>query len=253
MILKIDNLSFSYAAKEVLDSVSFSIESGEFVSLLGANGEGKTTLFRSILGFITPKSGSVSIDSRNLMSIPLKERARLIAYIPQESKQTFDYSVKNTVLMGLTPHLSSISMPSKADEEKVLKALDDFGILKLKDKSINEISGGERQLALTARAIVQNAGLLIFDEPTSSLDYGNGIKVLKKIQRLTENGFGAIVSTHNIEQALNYSSRLILLKDKHIVFDGNSDELLSTNILENFYSVPLKIEKYNSHFVLIEK
>lgn len=252
MKLQVENLSFSYGQKEILDSVSFSVESGEFVSLLGANGEGKTTLFRSILGFITPSKGTVSIDSRNLKDIPLKERAKLIAYIPQESKQTFDYSVKNTVLMGLTPHLSSMSMPSKADEEKVLKALEDFDISKLKDKSINAISGGERQLALTSRAIVQNAGLLIFDEPTSSLDYGNGIKVLKKIQELTGKGFGAIVSTHNIEQALNYSSRLILLKNKHIVFDGSSDELLGTDILDTFYSIPLKIEKYGNRFVITE-
>lgn len=252
MRLQVENLSFSYGQKEILNSVSFSIESGEFVSLLGANGEGKTTLFRAILGFIQPTEGTVRIDSKNLKDIPLKEKAKLIAYIPQESKQTFEYSVKNTVLMGLTPHLSSMSMPSKADEEKVLKALDDFGILKLKDKSINAISGGERQLALTSRAIVQNAGLLIFDEPTSSLDYGNGIKVLKKIQELTKNGFGAIVSTHNIEQALNYSSRLILLKNKHIVFNGSSDELLKTNILQNFYSVPLKVEKYNKRFVITE-
>ena len=252
MKLQVENLSFSYGQKEIFDSISFSVKSGEFVSLLGANGEGKTTLFRSILGFIEPTKGTVSIDSKNLKDIPLKEKAKLIAYIPQESKQTFDYSVKNTVLMGLTPHLSSMSMPSKADEEKVLEALEDFDILKLKDKSINAISGGERQLALTSRAIVQNAGLLIFDEPTSSLDYGNGIKVLKKIQELTSKGFGAIVSTHNIEQALNYSSRLILLKNKHIVFDGNSDELLGTNILKTFYSIPLKVEKYNNRFVITE-
>lgn len=250
MRLDVDNLSFSYGQKQVLDKVSLTLNSGELVTILGANGEGKTTLFRCILGFLPYHSGSIKIDGKDIKSINTKKRAKCIAYIPQENKQTFDYSVKNITLMGLTPYISTLKMPSKQDEEKALHTLSDFGILHLKDKSINSLSGGERQLVFTARSIVQDAKILLFDEPTSSLDYGNQIKVLQTIKTLTEKGYSALVSTHNIEQALNYSTKLILIKNKHIIFEGSADELMNTNILETFYSVKLHIEKYKSRFIV---
>lgn len=250
MRLEVKDLSVSYPKHEVLNNVSFSSESGEFISLLGVNGSGKTTLFKSILGLLKTTSGSVSIDGENLNNMSAKERAKKTAYIPQETKQVFAYSVLSSVLMGCTSNISTLSSPHEKEVEIAIDALKTLGIEHLKDRNINALSGGERQLVLCARALSTRAKCLLFDEPTASLDYGNQISVLSTIHNLTKQGYLAIVSTHNVEQALNFSTRIILLANKKITFNGTPEMLASSDIFKHFYSIPLSVIKHDGRFYI---
>lgn len=251
MKLEIENLSFSYPKGKVLDNLSVSFREGEFAVLLGRNGAGKTTLMKNLLGLLKPTSGRILIDGINTAEMKNRERARKLAYIPQESQQSFAYSVFSTVLMGTTAAISTLSTPGKAEEEKAMAALRRFGIEHLKDRAVNAVSGGERQLVLCARAIAQDADILLFDEPTSSLDWGNQIRVLESIRSLTEEGYTAIVSTHNLEQALNYASRIILMEDGHIKADCTPEEMAEGGTMRHFYSVSLEIRNIDGHYICI--
>lgn len=251
MKLEIDKLSFSYPKGNVLDNLSLEFDKGEFAVLLGRNGAGKTTLMKNLLGLLKPSAGKILIDGIDTSTIKNRERARKIAYIPQESRQSFAYTVFSTVLMGTTATISTLSTPGKAEEERAMEALKRFGIEDLKDRHINAISGGERQLVLCARAVCQNADILLFDEPTSSLDWGNQIRVLESIKSLTEEGYLAIVSTHNLEQALNYASRIILLEDGRVKEDTTPELLSKSSAMKHFYSVDLEIRNIDGHYICI--
>ncbi len=252
-MLKAERLTFSYPRKEVFHDISFEAGKGEFICLLGPNGAGKTTLFKTLLSLLKPVSGRISIDGKDIASMQEKERARLVAYIPQEASKVFNHTVKAYVLMGLTPNLSTLSSPKEKDEKIAIAALKRLGIEELKDRGIQSLSGGERQLVLIARALATGAQILLFDEPTSNLDWGNQIKVLRTIKRLTEEGCTAIVSTHNLEQALNYSDRIILLEKGSIKAQGSPAELAEGDELENLYSTPLSILHIAKQYVCIPK
>jgi len=244
MRIEIKNLSFSYnSSQKVLDDISLNLIEGEFVSILGCNGAGKTTLFKSMLGFLTPQKGTILLDKQPLSSYKPKEIAQKIAYIPQLSYSTFDYTVFNTVLMGTTCQISTLSTPKKREEEAVNSILANLGISHLAHKKINEISGGERQLALIARALAQKAKILILDEITANLDYGNQIKVLSMISKLTEQGYTILFSTHNPEGALIYADRILLLDSGKISFSDTPEKLAATDLLSSLYKTDLYIEK----------
>lgn len=249
--LEIKNLSFSYARHKVLNDVSLKADGGEFISLLGKNGAGKTTLFKLLLSLIKKQEGTILIDGKNADLMTSRERAKYFSYIPQESRQNFAYTVLTSVLMGSSATLSPFRSPTRADEEKALLNLKRFDIDGLKNRNVCELSGGERQLVLSARALLQDARFLLFDEPTSNLDYGNQIKVLRNIKALTKEGYTAIVSTHNLEQSLNYSSRIILLDEGKICFDGDAESLSKSSILTNFYNVKLKLIKAEGVWVCL--
>ena len=180
----------------------------------------------------------------------IKERAKKTAYIPQETKQVFAYSVLSQVLMGCTANISTLASPGEKEVQTALDALKTLGIEHLKDRNINALSGGERQLVLCARALAGKAKCLLFDEPTASLDYGNQISVLSIIHKLTKSGYLAIVSTHNVEQALNFSTRIILLNNKQITFNGTPEQLVNSDILERFYMTPLSVIKIDGRYYI---
>ena len=251
MKLEIKDLSFSYPKRKVIDDLSLTFHEGEFVILLGRNGAGKTTLMKNLLGLLKPDAGSILIDGQDINNLNNRERAKLLAYIPQEARQTFAYSVFSTVLMGTTASISPFATPGEVEEEKAMEALKRFGIEALKDRAINAISGGERQLVLCARAIAQNARILLFDEPTSNLDWGNQIRVLESIRSLTKEGYLALVTTHNLEQALNYGERIILLDEGKIMADAFPSLLASSGVMKDFYSISLKIKNIDGHYICL--
>ena len=188
MKLEIRDISFSYSGKEILSSVSFILNSGDVTALLGRNGSGKTTLMRLILGFIKPDSGAIMLDGRDIREMSSKDRAKVIAYIPQKLSDAYPYSVIDSVMMGRAPSLSVFSSPKEKDREKAEEALAVLGISNLKDRNVNTLSGGERQLVLIARAITQEASFMVMDEPTSALDYANALMVMEKTEELRKEG-----------------------------------------------------------------
>lgn len=227
----------------VLNDVSFSISSGEMIAFLGKNGAGKTTLLRIIPSFLTPLCGDVLIDGVSVHSMSLQDKAKAIAYIPQFSQTAFAYTVKESVLMGRSPHISLFSKPSKNDERRALEILQELGILALVDRPTNEISGGERQLVLIARALMQDAKLLILDEPTSFLDYSNQLLVLEKTYELVKKGYACLYSTHNPDLALEYSTRVLAMDKGKIAFSMKPEELEGSDALSSIYKRPLIVER----------
>lgn len=254
MRLDISRLTFSYDGKrKILDDISLSFHEGEFVAILGRNGAGKTTFFKNLLGLLKCQEGRMSIDGAELAGLSVRERAKRLAYIPQSTSTVFSYSVLTSVLMGTTNNISTLSTPSEAQYRRARLAMEKFGIAALAGRTVDSLSGGERQLVLCARAIAQQADVLIFDEPTSNLDWGNQIRTLSTIRGLVGEGYLALVSTHNVEQALNYASRLVLLDGGRIVADGSPGELASSSILGEFYDLEVDISRINGHYVCIPK
>ncbi|MBQ7644472.1 MAG: ABC transporter ATP-binding protein [Spirochaetales bacterium] len=243
MILEIKNLSFSYRENEVLKDLSMTVTDGEMVSLLGRNGAGKTTLMRIIAGFLKAPVQSILIDGKPLLQMSLRERASYMAYIPQITRSVFPYSVRTSILMGCSNRLSLLQNPGKREEQRVEEVIDLLNIRGIADRNMETISGGERQLVLIARALMQDAGLLILDEPTSFLDYGNQLLVLERVEDLVRQGYSCIYSTHNPDLALSHSTRSVVMKDGAIVFDDKSSALLGTDVLSRVYERKIDIIK----------
>ena len=239
--MKIKNLSFSYGDREVLKNVSFSAEHGQFLSVLGPNGVGKSTLFRCMLGLLTPTGGSVSIEEEPILSMSAAQLAKRIAYIPQSHHPVFNFSVFDMVLMGTTAQTPTFATPRKKQFRQVEEALNKLGISHLRDRSYSNISGGERQLVLIARAIAQQAKILVMDEPSANLDFGNRIRVMRTVRRLTEEGYCVIQSTHEPDQAYLYSDRILALYDGQVLAWGTPQETICNDLISTLYGVDVEV------------
>ena len=241
MRLDVRDLSFSYGDDRVLKNVSFSSSGGEAVAVLGPNGVGKSTFFKCILGFLPIKNGKIEIDGKDVSLMKGKELSKYIAYIPQSSNPVFNHTVLESVAMGMNNQIGLFSVPGEKEREKAAAALDRLGILKLKDRGCLNISGGERQLMLIARAMVQSAKIIVMDEPTSSLDYGNSYRVMETIMSLSKDGYTILFSTHDPDAAMRYSDRVIAFYNGEIIRDGKPSTVLSTDVLSTLYSINVAI------------
>jgi len=243
MNIKIENLSFSYGSRQVLNNVSFELSGGEMLCLLGPNGVGKSTLFNCILGLLSAREGAITIDGAPLSTLGTRELARKIAFVPQSHAPTFNYSVFDMVLMGTTSHVGGISTPDAAHMQIASDTLERVGISHLRDRGYMQISGGERQLTLIARALAQQAGVIIMDEPTANLDYGNQLRVLMRIKELVREGITVIQSTHNPEHAFLFADRVIALIDGKIAADGAPSESVTEELIEALYNVKVRLSR----------
>ena len=241
MSIEVKNLSFSYGQKNVLQTISFSVGKGEFLSVIGPNGAGKSTLFRCILGLLPDYSGEVLVNRKRMKQLSPREAAGQIAYIPQSSHSVFHYSVLDIVLMGRTNHTSIFKNPDKKDIQACLQALARVGIDHLKEHCFHKLSGGEQQLVLIARALAQDAPVLLLDEPTANLDFGNQLLVLNQIKQLAQDGYTVIQTTHNPEQSYLFSDRILALQNGKIVADGKPSEVLTAEIMKQLYQVDVNI------------
>ena len=203
MSIEVKNLRFRYGARPVIGDVSFTAKKGELLAVLGPNGVGKSTLFRCLLGFLKPVGGEILVDGKELGAYSRRELAKKLAYIPQSHSPAFDHTVLDSVLMSMTAQLGVFEQPGQAQREKAMQMLRALGMEKLSDRGCMKISGGERQLMLLARALVQDASMLIMDEPTANLDYGNSCRVMERVKRLGQNGYTIIFSTHDPNQAFS--------------------------------------------------
>lgn len=239
MDLSVHNLQFSYGTHAVLRNVSFDAAGGERIALLGPNGTGKTTLFRCILQFL-PSAGDVLLDGRDAGTLTPRELAARIAYIPQSAAPTFNYTVADTVLMGVTGSLGLFDIPRKQQREAVTATLETLGIEALAGRGFRELSGGEQQLVLLARALVQDAKILIMDEPTANLDFGNQCRVMDSVTRLSQKGYTILFSTHHPEQASLYATRVLALREGTVLIDGAPDGMTEEN-LSLLYGMPVAL------------
>ncbi len=240
-MLEARSLSFSYGSTPVLKDISFTAQCGEVIALLGENGTGKSTLLRLLLGFLKPDGGEVLIGGAPLSSYSRRALAREIAYIPQSHSPTFNYTVLQSVLMGASASLGALEVPGKAEEERAMAILHSLGIEHLAQRGCRKISGGERQLVLLARALLQDAKILLLDEPTASLDYGNAALVMERIAQLGRNGYTVLFSTHEPNHAFRYATRVLTLKDGALKADGAPKEVLSEQLLSSLYGIPVAV------------
>ena len=241
MSISVEHLSFAYGERQVLRDVSFRAEYGQFVSILGPNGVGKSTLFRCMLGLLTPEAGSTSIEGTNIADLTPAQLARRIAYIPQSHNPVFNFNVFDMVLMGTTAQTGSLSAPGKQQTRRVEAALEKLGIAHLKDRGYANLSGGERQLVLIARAIAQQARILVMDEPSASLDYGNRIRVMQTVRRLTGEGYCVIQSTHDPDQAYIWSDRVLALFGGRVLAWGSPRDTMDSQLISTLYGVDVEV------------
>lgn len=242
MGIKVNNLSFAYKKDLILDDVNFEIESDTLLCVLGQNGAGKSTLFKCMLGVLKPKSGNIFINDKDISKLSAKEISRMVAYIPQVHTPHFNYTVIDVVIMGMASKIGSFSVPKDTDYDRAREVLNYLNIADLEKRGYLDISGGERQLVLIARAMLQDAKILIMDEPTSNLDYGNQIRVMKRIQQLSKEGYIVILSTHNPQHSLMFCDKALVLKSGKVLSYGNTKDTLNTDILKQIYKIDIDIK-----------
>jgi iron complex transport system ATP-binding protein len=234
------DLTIGYSDRVVGRALNVALEQGEVLALLGPNGGGKTTLLKTLLGILAPQQGEVAIGGRSLATIPLRERARLIAYVPQVHMPTFAFTVESVVLMGRTAHGNLFSRPSTHDRVVAARMLEQFGIANLAARPYTMISGGERQLVLLARALAQEPQFVVLDEPTASLDFGNQGKVMREIRALAAAGHGVLFTTHDPNHALRAADRAYLLRAGERIAEGTVGSVLNRAQLEALYRAPVE-------------
>lgn len=241
-MLSIRSISVNYGETEIIRDVSFNVESGEVVSLIGPNGAGKTTMIRAISGVLPLRSGSVHVVSGDLSTLSITQRARLLAVVPQARRLPPAYSVQQAVLMGRTPYLGWLGNPSKNDYEKVKWALDRTQITELTERRVEELSGGEQQLVLVARALAQDAPVVLLDEPTAHLDLQHQATILDLVRTLAqERNLAVLMSMHDLNLVSLYSDRIALIGDGCLHAFGTPKEVLNPQLLSDIYQVPLHV------------
>jgi len=236
-----DKLEYSWRHRQVLSGVSLSLAPGEVIALLGANGAGKSTLLRLLLGLLKPAKGEVLLGDRPIASWQSREIARQMAYVPQMHVTPFPYTVREVVMLGRLPAGSLFRAPSRQDRDVVETVLDRMGIRHLAERAYSEISGGERQLSIIARALAQGARLLVMDEPATGLDYGHQLRLLERLASLAAEGYGVLMTTHHPDQALIASTRVLLMRDGRIEEDGPPHQVVTAENIHRLYGVRVHV------------
>ena len=241
MSIQVRDLSFSYGGHKVLEGLSFDIPDAALVNVLGPNGVGKSTLFRCILGLNAGYGGQILVNGKDLRRLSVRERAREVSYIPQSHAPVYDYEVLDVVLMATGNDLKMLSTPGRTQVKRARAALERIGIGHLAHRTYTQISGGEQQLVLIARALAQNAQTIIMDEPTSALDYGNTVRVLSCVRQLVREGLSIVQSTHNPDQAFLYSDKTLVINRGHVHAFGSPHDIITSELISDLYDVDVEV------------
>ncbi|MCL2696030.1 MAG: ABC transporter ATP-binding protein [Clostridiales bacterium] len=245
MNLSVQNLRFAYGERTVLREIGFAAQAGEVWAVLGENGAGKSTLFRCILGLLRPDAGKVLLDGLDTAALPRRQLAQKIAYIPQRHEFAFSYAVRDVVLMGTAGQVRPLAVPGAAEQARVEDALRLLGLEGLANRWFPQLSGGEQQLVLIARALAQQARLLLLDEPTSNLDFGNQARVLSALRDLAGQGYTVLFSSHNPQHALSWADRVLALHEGRVAAAGAANEVITEELLTRLYG--LRCRLINDH------
>lgn len=240
--IQLQELSFAYNGRPVLDALSLSVSSGERLAVLGPNGAGKTTLLKVMGGVLHPAHGTVRISGRSLKELPRRDVARKIAAVPQTFVVPFAFTAREIVELGRTPHLSKLATFSAADRTAVDRALELTRTTSFAERTFNELSGGERQRVMIAMALAQESEILLLDEPTQQLDLARQAEILDLISELNQTrGLTVVAAIHDLNLAARYFRRLVLLHKASLVMDGSPAQVLSAELLEKVYGGPLQV------------
>ena len=246
MLLELKSVACGYGSVPIFQNISFAVNRGETLCLLGPNGVGKTTLFKTILGLLSPLVGDIFLSGENMSAWTVQERARRIAYVPQVHTPPFPFTVHDVVVMGRAAHIGSLGVPGKKDQRIADDAIEMLDIAHLSQKIYTKISGGERQLVLLARAIAQQPQLLCMDEPTASLDFGNQVLVMNRIRTLSAAGITVIMTTHAPSHAFYCADQTAVMGRDGVFFVGQTNEIITEERLEKLYGVTAKIVGYDN-------
>ncbi len=236
-------LSYSVDGKSILNGVDVRTKGGELIGIIGPNGAGKTTLLRLLCGLIRPTDGSVLLCGRRLPDIPQKERARMVSYMSQDDVADLGFSVLDIVLMGRYPHLGAFQAESAEDREAAGRMLSYVGLNGFEESVFARLSGGERQLALFAKTLVQEAGTVLLDEPSSHLDLRHEDSIFSMAQELAREGRAVMATVHNLNVAAHYCSGLVLLSRGSVAARGGPSEVLDSEVLSRVYGVKTAVSR----------
>ncbi len=243
-MMEVRDLTFRHSrhAPPVIDGVSFTAGRAGMTLILGANGSGKTTIFNCITGLWKPQRGGVFFDGEDMSTFSWKRRAQTVAVVPQEHEPPFAYSVLDAVLVGRVSRVSAVSSPSRADYDIARGAIETVGISSLADRPYTRISGGERQLVLVARAIAQEAPVLILDEPTSHLDLKNQLRVMDTVRDIVERkGLTVLMTLHDPNLALSYSDAVVMIGGGRVLAAGTPLEVITKENLARMYGIDVSV------------
>jgi iron complex transport system ATP-binding protein len=244
-------VSFAAVEQRIIDGISISVKRGEFVGVIGPNGAGKTTLLRLMIGVLPPTEGEILLEGRRLQEIRFRERARRVSYLGQETTTVFPYPVLDILLMGRYPFLGRFRRESESDLEKVRRALAYVGLNGFEERYFNELSGGERQLVLFAKILVQETDLLLLDEPTSNLDIKHQDQFFSMASELSREKKAVVAAVHNLNIASQYCTRLILLHRGRVAAEGKPEEVLRSERLDPVYDTKTLVTRNVSTGALV--
>ncbi len=242
-MVTVRSITAGYGSHTALRDVDFKVDEGEFMGILGPNGSGKSTLLRVISGVLKPWNGEVLISGKKVFEIKRKEVAKLLAVVLQESHVAFDFTVSEVVLMGRNPYLRRFQMEGEEDLRVARESMEVTDTLHLMERSIHELSAGERQRAVIARALAQKPRILLLDEPTAHLDIHHQIEILDLLKRLNREGLTILMVSHDLNLASEYCERIIFLKEGKLIASGSSTEIFQPSLIEEVYQIKPLVEK----------
>ena len=235
--LVVQELSVALGGTEIISDISVSVESGELLGIVGPNGAGKTTLIRAIQCTLPATQGSVTVEGQPVERLSARERGRLIASVPQETRLSFSFTVEHAVAMGRNPHIGRFGTADETDHQAVQRALEQTQLTEFADRQVTELSGGERQRVLLARAFAQDAPLLLLDEPTANLDINHAINTLDLVRTVVDEGTAAVAAIHDLDLAARYCDRLLLIADGELLAVGSPESVLTSHRLKAAFDV----------------
>jgi iron complex transport system ATP-binding protein len=238
MDIKIENIDFAYNGENVLSNVSTVVRNGDFIALVGPNGSGKSTFVKCLNKILEPHKGVIFLDDKNIKNVSFKDLAKEMAYVPQNEQKSMGVNVFDFVLTGRKPYINW--KPTDKDFKKVADILKTLHLEDIAMKDVNKLSGGQSQMVCIARAIVQEPAILLLDEPTASLDVRHQIEILELLKKFSKQGITVVIALHDINTALKYANKFIMLKDKTIFAEGGK-EIINKENIEKLYEVRIKL------------
>lgn len=244
LLLEVENIKFKYHKnEEILKGISFNLEAGQTLSLLGANGCGKTTLMRLLLGFMKAENGRILIKGKAIEKYSVPKLSKTFSYVPQTQNFNFTYTVREMVLMGRIPYSGCYRRYTKKDFYAADAALEKMQLEKLANKSFTELSGGQRQIVMIARAIAQDTAICLMDEPENGLDYGNKIKLFRHIAELSNANMAFIITTHHPEHALWLNGDVLLMNNGLIMKKGRAKDCITSSNMKALYKADITVSE----------